>query len=195
MPTAKATPRAAPPDTQGQEGTLSPMNESATDRKGIVAIDPGIRTFATCYDPAGKTAEWGRAPRLLGWLSRKCDRMQTKATKLKGRRKRRVRKAAEKIREKITNLVTELHRQFSLWLCRNYDVVILPRFRPSSIAKRKDLPQGKKRVITRKMTEDCFSWVTTVSGASWSTKRKSTGLKSWHVAKRGQAKRAAFAGE
>ena len=46
------------PETQGRCGRTVVLAPDC----GIVSIDPGIRTFATCYDPSGRTAEWCRKP-------------------------------------------------------------------------------------------------------------------------------------
>jgi len=47
--------------------------------KGVLAIDPGIRTFATGYSAAGLADEWGRAD--IGRICRLChalDKLQSK---------------------------------------------------------------------------------------------------------------------
>ena len=38
--------------------------------EGIIAIDPGVRTFCSCYSPSGNTFEWGKAD--IGRIYRLC---------------------------------------------------------------------------------------------------------------------------
>jgi IS605 OrfB family transposase len=110
-------------------------------RKGrIVAIDPGIRTFATCYDLGEqKIVEWGKrggramherkGTELIEWLCRKTDRLLSREAKAHADgAKAEYRKQANVVREKIRHLVDELHRKLAVWLCENYEVVILPHF-------------------------------------------------------------------
>ena len=153
------------PETQGRAARESTGDSARACRsdcacacaqaqqQGIVAIDPGIRTFATCYDPDGELVEWGVRPRLLGWLSRKADRLERKARSqgLRGagnaRSRRRIRGVAARIRLRARDLVSELHRKLARWLCLNHQVVLLPKFSPRAIARRKDLPAGRRRAI------------------------------------------------
>lgn len=164
------------PETQGRKDGQN------TEASGIVAIDPGIRTFATCYRLFGENlkkeaknqdhqdlenhsqeenhqgenhdeeevVEWGKAPRLLGWLSRKADRLDRKAKAAHGRSRKRVRAVAARVRQRITDLASELHRKLARWLCANHKVILLPKFSPRQIARRKDLPLGKRRAIGKK---------------------------------------------
>jgi putative transposase len=136
------------PDTQG------PVDQSGEAcGRGIVSIDPGIKTFATCYDPEdGSVYKWGDKPWLLAWLSRKCDRLVSKARDHHGQSRRRILAVAVSIMRRMTDLVSELHRKLSLWLCRNYSVVLLPKFSPRRCGQRKNLPFGKRRSLGKKAT-------------------------------------------
>lgn len=137
-----------PPLVDGGGGVANRSNE-----RTIVSIDPGVKTFATCYDPRdGSIRKWGDRPYLLGWLSRKCDRLVAKAQRHHGRSRRRILRVAARIRRRMTDLVSELHRQLSLWLCRNFSVILLPRFSARGCCRRKNLPAGKRRGISKKTT-------------------------------------------
>jgi putative transposase len=140
------------PDTQGPVGPWADQFGDVCGRS-IVSIDPGIKTFATCYNPDdGGVYKWGDKPWLLAWLSRKCDRLATKAREHCGHSRRRILKVAARVRRHITDLVSELHRKFSLWLCRNFSVVLLPKFSPKRCGQRKNLPFGKRRSLCKKTT-------------------------------------------
>lgn len=101
----------------------------------IVSLDPGVRTFMSYYCPesAGKLGEYdfGRIARLCQHLDKLISRIDTKHS----RQRRRMRKAANRLRWKIKDLITEAHCKISRFLVDNFDVIFLPELetvRPSS---------------------------------------------------------------
>ena len=79
---------------------------------GVVALDPGVRTFLTYFSETecGKLGHhaFGRIQRLCHWL----DDLISRTAKAPNRRKRRqMRSAQARMRQRITNLVDELHWQ------------------------------------------------------------------------------------
>ena len=79
---------------------------------GVVALDPGVRTFLTYFSETdcGKLGHhaFGRIQRLCHWL----DDLISRTAKEPNRRKRRqMRSAQARMRQRITNLVDELHWQ------------------------------------------------------------------------------------
>ncbi len=106
---------------------------SENQRYGAAALDPGVRTFQTFYSPvaAGKigTGDFGRIHRLCKHL----DNLYSKIGKAKCRQKRRLKKAAVRIREKIKNLINEIHHKTSYFLCKNFDEIFLPSFETSGM--------------------------------------------------------------
>ena len=101
---------------------------------GTIALDPGVRTFMTGYDPEGKMVEWGAKD--MNRIYRLCDAtdwLQSLASQPDiGHRKRyRIRRAAQRVRFKIRRLVDDLHHRCAIWLCKNYRAVILPKFETS----------------------------------------------------------------
>ena len=96
---------------------------------GIVALDPGVRTFLTYFSETdcGKLGHhaFGRIQRLCHWL----DDLISRTTKEPNRRKRRqMRRAQARMRQRIINLVDELHWQPARWLTSNYRILLLPTF-------------------------------------------------------------------
>jgi putative transposase len=162
------------PDTQGESttdavGCAADVARVEQKRGKLVAIDPGVRTFGTCYDPDGAITEWaeGSAPSgrwkgeggdkpvthlvVLFRLSRKAGRIESRASHVGGRKKRRLAAAASRIRKRSTDLVNELHRKFARWLCANHEVVLLPKFVTRSITRKRSETTGAwKRKIGRK---------------------------------------------
>jgi putative transposase len=106
-----------------------------TDNQGrVVAIDPGVRTFATFFSETsvGKIGEsdFSRIQRLCQHL----DDLISRSSKAKSAQKRKMRKAASKMRLKIRNLIDELHHKSARFLVDNFDVILLPTFETSGMA-------------------------------------------------------------
>ena len=104
---------------------------------GVVALDPGVRSFLTFFSEAdcGKVGyqAFGRIQRLCQPL----DRLISRTDQEKNRKKRRnMRKAQARMRQKIINLVDELHWQCARWLTSNYRVILLPKFETQSMTRR-----------------------------------------------------------
>ncbi|WP_324629820.1 RNA-guided endonuclease InsQ/TnpB family protein [Phormidium sp. CCY1219] len=122
---------------------LEPLNSNLA-----IALDPGVRTFLTGFDgqeiwEIGKS-DMGRIYRLATHL----DRLMSRIGLSKGRQFKRLRyclrKAAQKIRIKIRNLVSELHKKAANYLCSKYKVIFLPTFEVKNMVKR-----GKRRLSTK----------------------------------------------
>ena len=126
----------------------------------VVSIDPGIRVFATCFDLGRKkVVEWGKrggrakgefgGTELIEWLCRKTDRLQSRSAQARTQAERdELNKQANVVREKIRHLVDEFHHKLAVWLCENYEVVLLPKFGVKRIMQRRKIQ--KRRAIGRK---------------------------------------------
>ena len=111
----------------------------------IVAIDPGVRTFATLYDPSGQLIEWGRGD--IGCIQRICyhmDRLQSRMQQVNSRRRRRMKVAWYRMQWRIKNLVAELHHKLAKFLMESYNIILLPNFETSQMVKR-----GRRRIRSR----------------------------------------------
>ena len=110
----------------------------------VVALDPGVRSFLTwyCTDSVGKIGEGAffRIQRLCERL----DDLMSCAAKSPSRRRRNMRRAANRIRLRIENLVIELHRQAARFLVDNYNVILLPGFETSEMVER-----GRRRIRSK----------------------------------------------
>ena len=99
---------------------------------GAVALDPGVRTFLTFFSETecGKLGyrAFGRIQRLCHWLD---DLISRTAAEPSSQRRRRMRRAQARLRQKIVNLVDELHWQAARWLTSNYRLILLPTLRDS----------------------------------------------------------------
>lgn len=121
----------------------------------VLALDPGVRTFLTGYDPGGVTWEVGAKD--MTRLYRLCytlDQLQSRWSKptCRHRKRYRLRRAARRIRLRIRRLIDECHKRTSKWLCENYKVVLLPAFQVSQMVTR-----GQRR-INSKTARAMLTW-------------------------------------
>ena len=116
--------------------TVVSVSASENQTGSICSLDPGVRTFLSFYSPecAGKLGDkdFGRIHRLGFYL----DGLVSKIALTKGGIKRRLKKAAERMRNRISNLVKEIHHQAANWLTKNFQVILLPTFETSQMASR-----------------------------------------------------------
>ena len=129
----------------GQYHMSVPYDEKLPPRREnqarVVALDPGVRSFLTwyCTDSVGKIGE-GAFFRIQRFCER-LDDLLSRAAKSPSRRRRNMRRAANRMRLRIENLVQELHRQAARFLVNNFDVILLPGFETSEMVER-----GRRRI-------------------------------------------------
>ncbi|AFY85330.1 Helix-turn-helix domain/Probable transposase [Oscillatoria acuminata PCC 6304] len=124
-----------------------------TESTGVIALDPGVRTFMTGFD-GNKFLELGRGD--IGRITRLCqhlDDLMSRIAKEPSRlRRRRMRKAAHRMRTQIRNLVDEAHKQIAHYLTRHYGLIFLPTFETSQMvakAARKIRSKTARAMLTK----------------------------------------------
>lgn len=135
-----------------------PSVEACDNQTGsIVAVDPGVRTFATTFGLKQSETEilkFGdkditRVYRLCKHL----DKLVSKQTSLKSRAKKKSHKKAEqRLRKRIKNLVKEVHWKTADYLCKRYDHIIYPPFKTSEMVLK------GTRKISSKTVKGLYSW-------------------------------------
>ena len=124
-----------------------PVFEKMED--GIIALDPGVRTFMTGYSTEGEAIEWGKND--FGRIYRLChalDKLQSKWNQndVRHRKRYKMRRAAMRIRKKIRNLINDAHRKLATLLVENFRIVLIPLFETQKMSKRSSRRIGKKSV-------------------------------------------------
>jgi putative transposase len=131
--------RACPVEKRGQLSV--PENQ-----RRIVALDPGVRAFQTFYseNSAGHIGQgdFGRIHRLCFYL----DNLISRLSKVNGKTKREMKRAANRIRKKIHNLIKEIHGKTACFLVKNFDVILLPTFETKQMTGRSERKLQKKSV-------------------------------------------------
>lgn len=122
------------------------------ERSGIIALDPGVRTFLTGFD-GYRFVELGHGD--IGRITRLCQHLDNliSRTHLACRKqRRRMRQAAQRMRNKIRHLIDEAHQQIVCYLTDNYRVIFLPTFETSLMVAK------VQRKIRSKTVRSMLTW-------------------------------------
>ncbi len=139
---------------KGRWFAVFPVESAVKDNysSSVIALDPGIRTFMTGFD-SQKFLEFGNGD--MGRITRLCqhlDGLMGKIVKAPNGKKRPMRKAAQRLRNKIKNLVNECHKKVACFLTKNYRVIFLPKFETSQMVAR----AGRK--LSSKTARKMLTW-------------------------------------
>ena len=122
----------------------SNLRSQAPEQVRVVALDPGVRNFITWFseDGCGKLGEqdFGRIQRLCQHQ----DKLLSRAAQAPSKRRRNMRRAAERMTVRIQNLINELHHKTARFLVDNFDVILLPDFKTSGMVTR-----GQRRIRSK----------------------------------------------
>jgi len=146
----------------GQYYLVIPMSlEMASDNQAriedrVVALDPGVRTFHTAYDPSGQVMEFGKGD--IGHIYRICarmDKLQSRidsSKELRHKARYRMRRAWRKMQWRVRNLIDECHKKVVKFLVANYSVILLPSFETQQMVVR------NQRKINSKTARAMITW-------------------------------------
>jgi putative transposase len=123
-----------------------------TSSSRVCAIDPGVRSFITLYDPDGMTLG---VDDVKEYIFRRCltiDRLISKRTKETSKRKRyRMNKRLTKSFNRVKAMIADMHHKLSSWLSKNYKEVLLPSFQTSDMT-------SKQKRISSKTSRTMLTW-------------------------------------
>ena len=111
----------------------TPSEKQALVRKSMVALDPGVRTFQTCYSPTG-LYEIGTGARV------KLLKLFDRADQVYGKKKL-------KILLKVRNMVNDLHWKTIKLLCSSHSAIFLPTFNTSQMVNKKNSRPEVNRIL------------------------------------------------
>lgn len=119
------------------------------------AIDPGVRTFMTCYDPfSERLIEFGaKDMSRIFRLARTSDSLISKMAKANARKRYSYRRAMLRNNQKIRYLVQDMHRKSAKFLCENFRVIMLPQFESQKMVSRQ-----RNRKIRSKTARAMITW-------------------------------------
>jgi len=137
-------------------------NQASLERHELCSVDPGIRTLYTLYSPT-KGVAYKLADGDVSRIFRLCvhiDKLLSKFEKIKKKghyKKKRKRNKAYRVsilraRNRLRNLVTEVHCKVCLFLVRNFKKIILPHFETSQMVNK------KTRKIRRQTVRQMLGW-------------------------------------
>ena len=112
----------------------------------IVALDPGVRDFMTFFSEDSFGWLGQQCINRIQRLCQHCDNLYSRATQEKRPLRRALRKAANRIKVKIRNLIDELHKKVAHFLVTNFDIILLPTFETKQMTKRGGRKLRKKSV-------------------------------------------------
>lgn len=132
----------------------TPQSVNACESQaGIVALDPGVRTFLTIYGIKGnQTIIKKIGDRDMSRLYRLCKHLDQLVSKQSYTKKRSYKKAELRLRKRIKNLVKEVHWKSASWLCKTFKYIIIPPFEVSKMVKK------QKRCIGNKTVRQMLTW-------------------------------------
>lgn len=125
----------------------------------ICALDPGEKIFQTIYSliDCGFIGEDIRIP-ILKYQSKikKYQRLLNKKKTTKGNRinKRKIKAKINKLYKKIKGLVNELHKKTALYLCKNYNIILIPEFKTQEMISDKVISKNKFKENVNKIKEE-----------------------------------------
>jgi putative transposase len=130
--------------------TTVPIGEN---QARMVALDPGVRTFQTFFSPdmVGVIGyhDFGRLVRLCRHLDNLISRRSTSQNK---KQRYRMKKAEKRLRWKIKDLRDELHTKTIRFLVDTFDIILIPTFETSQMARR------ERRKLRSKTVRSLLTW-------------------------------------
>jgi putative transposase len=119
----------------------------------VVALDPGVVSFYTFFSPTHGVGHIARNDiQKIVRLSLYLDKLISSTTSAPMKKRSNMRRAQARIRQRIRNLVDELHKKVALWLVRTFDIIVLPAFRSAEMSVRRPQRKIGSKTVRKMMT-------------------------------------------
>ena len=132
--------------------TKNNKKETYENKRHIVSLDPGVRTFQTCYDPSGLIVEAGTIIKTkLETIIKQIDKHEVIINDKLNKSKRRKNYKKKKIKKykKITNIVDNMHNQLSSYLTKNYNNILVPQLPVKKLVRKWDKKNDELTLVKR----------------------------------------------
>ena len=127
------------------------------NRETVVAIDPGVNKFISYYSDSTYGYIGGNVTEILKKDMRdiqKYDKILLKNKNKEGmklKNKKIIKIKRQNSYDKIVNKVKELHNQTALYLCKNYETIVIPKL---EVTKLSNVKKEIKRIKEPEQTEN-----------------------------------------
>jgi putative transposase len=98
-------------------------SKHSVNKKDVISLDPGVRTFQTGYEVSGETV--GFVEISTNFLKKDLENIDNEENKRK----------KDKLRQRLKNKIDDLHWKTCGFLCKNYNNVIIGNMSTTGIAK------------------------------------------------------------
>lgn len=133
--------------------TYKDLVAPAADDRPLVAIDPGVRNFLTCYATDGDGFCLGKdmLAAAMGVL-KSIDDVDSALSKATGKERRRLRGLKRRLYQKYKNVRDDHHWKIANALSKNYGAILLPHLETKALA-------GKLRTKTNREMQASSHWL------------------------------------
>lgn len=114
----------------------------------VISMDPGVRSFQTLYSPDGVIGNIGeKQKKKIYKLYYRIDYLKSIKDSKKKKTRHNINRRILKLHNKITNIITDMHKQSINMLTNNFNNIILPEFNSGQMQKSEKLTRTTKRLM------------------------------------------------
>ena len=140
--------------------TKNSQKEKYVNKKNIISLDPGVRTFQTCYDPTGIIIESGTLVKSkIESIIKDIDKCEVIINDPINKTKRRKNNKKKKIKKykKISNIVDNIHNQLSSYLTKNYNNILVPQLPVKKLVRKWDNKKNEEPKLVNRVINSITS--------------------------------------
>ena len=140
--------------------TKNSQKEKYENKKNIISLDPGVRTFQTCYDPTGIIIESGTLVKSkIESIIKDIDKSEVIINDPINKTKRRKNNKKKKIKKykKISNIVDNIHNQLSSYLTKNYNNILVPQLPVKKLVRKWDNKKNEEPKLVNRVINSITS--------------------------------------